>query len=407
MVWSSIQYRLLGATLLASFPSPNRGFVVPPLIKPANYGRSTDWNHDGTLSTRRLLTVQSGPISLKVPTTSSTSTKLLAAKKGKKDEPSLNLRLVAQNLANQAFIGSTIWTGGSGFEVLMDKADFGPLAVLLGVAGVLPLLAISRAIETSDSYALSGLNLATNMAVLRLFGAKPQPISAFVLSALMAVITGVVEETIFRGQAITFSANRLTDGDVLTGAFLSTLLFAFLHTNPLSFFKGGDAALDNLVLFALQFVNGAVFAFLYVSTGNLAVPIITHALYDFYIFYKTHMVDVAGQMDYASREAMMPKISNRALEQRWILQRGEDFVNGVKQSFFLMDVNRDGVLSKKELRIALFSYGINLSESQTEEVYRKADLDGGGDIDLDEFLQFVGPEGSTGKAVRNTLLGPI
>jgi membrane protease YdiL (CAAX protease family) len=324
-----------------------------------------------------------------------------------KSSERLNLGLIAQNAANQALIGSTIWTGGNGYEVLTDKAAFGVFGIVLGVLGVLPLLALSRKIETSESYLVSGLNLSTNMAVLRLFGDTPKPISVLLVSAFLAGLTGVVEETTFRGQLLPVFANKFGDGDVLTGAFLSTVLFAFLHTNPLSFFKGdNDSKLDNLVLFVLQLVNGSVFAFLYLFTGNLAVPIITHGLYDFYTFYKTHMVDVAGQMEYAAREALMPQMS-RGVEQKWTLSRGQDFVKGVQESFYLMDTNRDGVLSRKELRVALFSYGINLSELQSAKVARQADLDQSGDIDLDEFIEFVGPTGSTGKSVRNTLFGPL
>ena len=111
-------------------------------------------------------------------------------------------------------------------------------------------------------------------------------------------------------------------------------------------------------------------------------------------------------MEYAAREAGMPQNSN-ALQQKWIAERGEGFVQGVQESFYLMDTNRDGVLSRKELRVALISYGINLSQLQSERVARHADLDQSGDIDLNEFLEFVGPAGSTGNAVRNTLFGPL
>lgn len=321
--------------------------------------------------------------------------------------PPINVGLLGQNIANQALIGSTIWTGGPGFQVLTQAANFGPGGVLLGVAGVLPLLALSRQIETSESYLFSGLNLSTNMAVLRLFGPTPKPVLALLVSAFLATLTGVVEEVTFRGQLIPFFANRFAEGDILTGAALATLLFAVLHTNPAGFFKGGDAFLDNSVLLALQLVNGSAFALLYLTTGNLAVPIVAHALYDFYTFYKTHMVDVAGQMEYAKEQKDMPTLKNPLLEKRWIAERGQEFVDGVKQTFYLMDTNRDGVLSRKELRVALFSYGINLSPSQSEKVAEEADKDNSGDIDLDEFLDYLGPTGSTGKAVRNTLFGPL
>ena len=115
-------------------------------------------------------------------------------------KPSINFPLVTQNLANQALIGFQIWTGGSGFRVLSQETHFGIGALILGIVGVIPLLALSRTLETSESPLVAGLNLSTNMAVLRLFGPTSQPILAFLVSLLMATSTGIVEETIFRGQ---------------------------------------------------------------------------------------------------------------------------------------------------------------------------------------------------------------
>ena len=196
------------------------------------------------------------------------------------------------------------------------------------------------------------------------------------------------------------------NGDVLTGAFLSTLLFAVLHTNPLGLFKSVEAFLDNFALLILQIINGGIFAALYVVTGNLAVPIVTHALYDLYTFYKTHIVDVAGQMEYAEEESLMPICSSNSIEEKWVNKYGEAWLKEAKEAFFLMDTNRDGELSRKELRIALYSYGINLSKVESEEIKQAVDTDGSGSIDFDEYLEFIGPTGSRYKAVRNTLLGP-
>ncbi|CAB9512749.1 expressed unknown protein [Seminavis robusta] len=374
--------KLITASLLLLSPLASQGFVSPQGV--------VRTCHDG-------LVLPPKPSSCLAMQTS-----------GEQPQPSgLNLGLIAQNAANQALIGSTIWTGGNGYEVLTNRADFGVLGIVFGIVGVLPMLALSRKIETSEAYAVSGLNLSTNMAVLRLFGDTPKPISVLLVSAFLAGLTGIVEETTFRGQLLYVFANNFGNGDLLTGALLSTVLFAILHTNPASFVQGDkDAKLDNIVLFGLQLINGSWFAFLYLTTGNLAVSILAHALYDFYTFYKTHMVDVAGQMEYAARESEMPDVSP-ALQKKWVAERGEDFVTGVQESFYLMDTNRDGVLSRKELRVALFSYGINLSQLQSARVAAQADLDQNGDISMDEYLEFVGPSGSTSKAVRNTLFGPL
>ena len=112
----------------------------------------------------------------------------------------INFPLVVRNLANQALIGYQIWNGGDGYSILIKEAHFGSSALILGTVGAIPMLALSRAIETSESPFVSGLNLSTNMAVLRLFGPASRPVSAFLISLLMATTTGIVEETLFRGQ---------------------------------------------------------------------------------------------------------------------------------------------------------------------------------------------------------------
>jgi Ca2+-binding EF-hand superfamily protein len=75
-------------------------------------------------------------------------------------------------------------------------------------------------------------------------------------------------------------------------------------------------------------------------------------------------------------------------------------------NLIFLHTNRDGELSRKELRIALYSYGIDLSKIESEEIKNAADTDGSGLIAFDEYLEFIGPTGSRFKAVRNTLLGP-
>ena len=393
---------ILALTVAAlSATTPTHGFVGPKYqgsVPPQRYHTKLQDSPPSTIPTLVRLngatSSSDNEVSSSRSTSSSSSSSSLVG--------SLNLPLIGRNFANQALIGSTIWTGGIGYQLLQQNAHLGPASVALGLVGLLPLLALSRTIEESESYLASGLNLSTNMAVLRLFGPTPQPIAAFVASAVLAGVTGLAEEVTFRGQLIPVLANRVGDGDVMVGAVLSTLLFAVLHTNLLGFAKGVDATLDNATLLALQVVNGGIFAGLYLATGNLAVPIIAHALYDFYIFYKTHLVDVAGQLEYSAKSESTSTMSPE-VEQKWIEERGEAFVQGVKKAFYLMDTNRDGVLSRKELRIALFAYGINLSKMESEQVTNVADLDDSGSIDLDEFIEFVGPTGSTGEAVQNTL----
>lgn len=315
--------------------------------------------------------------------------------------PVVNLSLVRQTILNQGLIGFTIWTGGPGAQALAERAHFDTTALLLAIAGVLPLMYVSRQVETSESPAVADLNVSTNMLVLRMFGDKPQPIVAFVVSAVLAGLTGLVEETTFRGQLLPAVAD--STGSIGTAIAASTVVFAVLHLNPLALLRGGSQGLqDGAVLIAYQLVTGAWFALLFVGTGNLAVSIGAHALFDFYVFFATHLI-VTQQMEYAREQSLMP--SNTRAEAVWQRKRGDEFVLTARETFYLADTNKDGVLSREELRIAVASYGIRLSAEQSAQVLGVADADASGYIDFGEFLDFVGPAGSPGKAIKNSLLG--
>ena len=339
----------------------------------------------------------------------------------------INVRVLGQAALNQILLGFTIWTGGPQYQTLMEHSHISLLAIGGGLLGGLPLIAVSRQVESSELYLVSGLNLSTNMAVLRLLGSTPQPILALLLSLAISSLTGLVEETTFRGQILPALTNNVAHGNLWIGAMLSTFVFAILHTNPAALLptfgtnnnnNNNDAFVDNLVLLMFQFINGAWFTTLYVVSGyNLVIPIVAHTLYDTYTFYKTHMVDVAGQMEYARQQRQSKNINhginnnnnninNSPIEQKWINAKGNEFVDQATEAFYLMDTNRDGALSIKELKIALYSYGIRLSPTQWHQVKGSVDIDGSGDVDLDEFLEFMGPTGSTTQAVRYTLFGP-
>jgi hypothetical protein len=109
-------------------------------------------------------------------------------------------------------------------------------------------------------------------------------------------------------------------------------------------------------------------------------------------------------MDYARKQATMPVAPN-STESKWKRARGDNFILGARQVFYLADTNKDGVLSREELRIALYSYGIQLTAEQSSTVTQTADLDDSGTLDFAEFLEFVGPSGSPGKAIKSSLLG--
>jgi len=84
--------------------------------------------------------------------------------------------------------------------------------------------------------------------------------------ALIAVAAGIGEELLFRGVVQAWASRRLGLGAGLAAA---NLLFGFLHPITPAY----------VVLAGLM---GAYLGALWLATGNLLVPITTHAAYDFF-----------------------------------------------------------------------------------------------------------------------------
>ncbi|KAL3905106.1 MAG: hypothetical protein SGILL_009811 [Bacillariaceae sp.] len=102
---------------------------------------------------------------------------------------------------------------------------------------------------------------------------------------------------------------------------------------------------------------------------------------------------------------MLPS-TNYLVEKKWMDKRGDEFVQTARETFYLMDKDQNGVVSRKELRVGLFAYGIDLSKMDSERIANSVDEDQSGDIDFGEYLEFIGPhEGSAQKAVDYAILG--
>ena len=194
------------------------------------------------------------------------------------------------------------------------------------------------------------------------------------------------------------------------GVIGSALAFAMGHL-PVSSTRGlSDVfTLETGFIFLLEFFFGLYFAALYVVTGEITVPIIAHALYDTSVFFDTHMA-LTSQLEYA-RTSMPP--SKRALQMdqggmsaRWKARLGSDFVEKVRQTFLLMDSDRDGFLSQRELRTGLRSFGVKEPEEVLSFEFELADKDRSGAINFSEFLDFVGDSATPApRVVKRALLG--
>ena len=331
--------------------------------------------------------------------------------------PFLDLQLASRLALTQAIVGVTVYNDGWGETLLKTQVHLdSPNAWLLGVIGSLPICAVGAAIERSDSPLFQNINLSTNALVTRLFGTKAQPVFALAVSVILCGLTGVVEEVLFRGGIVPSTAQwaaahgvAFTSGDggaalsirdgLPFGVVASSIFFSVGHLN---FLSRAFVSRDTLVLFLLQLYTGLCFAGLYVATGDLTVPILAHFLYDLFTFYETHLT-VTDQILYSEQpfQWALPKFSTTTTSSsssssssslllsptvlKWRLFRGKEFVVNVRRQFLLMDTDRDGVVSRSELRIGLYGLGLRLVDSD----FSSADADGSGQIDFDEFLDFV------------------
>uniref|UniRef100_A0A7S0P2U6 EF-hand domain-containing protein n=1 Tax=Calcidiscus leptoporus TaxID=127549 RepID=A0A7S0P2U6_9EUKA len=330
--------------------------------------------------------------------------------------PYLDRGLARQLVFNQLAVGYTIWTGGVGAEILEKQVHLdSPAPWLVGTLAALPVLALGRAVETSDSPLFTTLNLSTDAIVERLLGEVKQPVFALLVSVLLALLTGVCEEIIFRGGVLPALASyAVTEGfaDTLAagvpfGVAASSVLFSLGHLPFLGLARGEVRAFfsaDTLVLFALQLATGGSFALTFVFTGSLTAAIVAHFLYDFYTLYATHLA-VTDQIAY-SKSPLPPLPQQSLAAMRWRMAKGGRYVDGARRVFLRMDTNRDDAISRGELRQGLAMMGLRLSSKTLEQSFAMADLDTSGDIDFEEFLDFVGSaDTEASRTIKASLLG--
>ena len=149
---------------------------------------------------------------------------------------------------------------GSGFALTTPAA-------IQGLQYTIPLFAIAGIMRLIEPYskALQGVTKATQRSVLTIMGKKRRPIFCIVVSVLFGVIAGLGEEWLFRGVFQTALANKFASETI--ALFISGAIFGLLHAvTPLY------ALLATLASF--------FFGYLYNISGNLAVPMVSHAVYD-------------------------------------------------------------------------------------------------------------------------------
>jgi Ca2+-binding EF-hand superfamily protein len=64
----------------------------------------------------------------------------------------------------------------------------------------------------------------------------------------------------------------------------------------------------------------------------------------------------------------------------------------VKETFEMFDTDHNGFVSAVELKTVLNQLGEVISEQEAENMIKKADIDGDGQINIDEFNQMMFPQ---------------
>jgi len=145
-----------------------------------------------------------------------------------------------------------------------------------GILSTLPLFGLAYILDLAEDSIpqLQDVTKATQRSVLALMGGTRKPLIALGISALMGTAAGVGEEMLFRGILQSKLSESFGDGVALSS---SAVIFGLLHAvTPL--------------YAALAFVASLFFGELYLSSHNLAVPIICHGLYDIGALLYAHYV---------------------------------------------------------------------------------------------------------------------
>jgi uncharacterized protein len=187
-----------------------------------------------------------------------------------------------------AVVGTPNFGLGPGFSLSWDALTYGTLLSLpLGV------LAIVLDVVEERVPALQDVTKATQRSVLALLGGKWKPAVAVITALALGIAAGVGEEMLFRG-VLQYELEARLGGFV--AVTVASLIFGALHAvTPLYAFLASLASI--------------YFGWLYTSSGNLTVPITTHAVYDFlallYCHYEVSKMTTAEQRALAEWKAPM------------------------------------------------------------------------------------------------------
>jgi hypothetical protein len=254
------------------------------------------------------------------------------------------------------------WSGGNGgADMVLTPERF-----LTGAAAAIPIILFGNLVEASDKREFANVNFSTITMVMTLFGRRKPPPDEFLpdrlkgttiftskttdvllQSLVLAGVTGVCEETVFRME-IPAVISHYAGGFPFLPLLGQAALFGLGHASP------GSSLMENGIVMGLQFINGLWFGSLFLLTGGDLVPcIVAHAVYDFVVFFKTWL-DANAQIEYAETKWGEPLPANIQKQVKQIQSRVDPRVfNLIKRLFYTFDFDKNESLSKSEVRKGL------------------------------------------------------
>lgn len=267
-------------------------------------------------------------------------------------------------------ISSLHWNGAQEFHSLFDW-QMSPFRFVEGALAAIPIISAGRLMENSDNRDVSRVNYATTNMVITLFGRRKSSMeptaSAFfqvmVLSALIAISSGVSEEIIFRGYIPT-AISTMTHS-LPAALFGQAVLFAGGHLSQ------NAGAGENKINCSLQFFIGLWYGAVYQITGGDILPcIIAHVLYDMHTLCQTWN-QINNQMDYTQESSM--KERQNPVEKLQIgkgVSLNSETVDFARHFFYAFDSDHAGSLSLSDFQRAVSYAFMNDSVAPDSDVVR-------------------------------------
>lgn len=174
---------------------------------------------------------------------------------------------------------------------LGKNINFGVPSICSGIVWTLPLGILAYVLDIIENKfpSLQDVTKATQSSVLSLLGGKFKPIIGTLVALALGIAAGLGEEMLFRGVLQDQLGIRMGNNVFAVG--ISSIIFGLLHAvTPLYALLAGLASI--------------FFGWIYIVTGNLAVPIVTHAFYDWVALLYAHwtVTNLSGDQQQALLE---------------------------------------------------------------------------------------------------------